>query len=550
MSSPLNVLWKKEEQSNLGYIDIFAVVGHEVNLAEHDKAVEQSGPNGKNNVNAAEHQAKGKQLFEDGDYIAAIRELNNSLALYTADSPELGSVYAERSKCFLQLDLPQKALIDIELAKKSSYTHELTAREDKCKYLLEDEEFKAKQFTGHEPTLSFNEHETFAGVAGCLEFRKSDDFGYHVVTTRDLKIGQTVLVEPSFAITPALSSASRYSRCGGCYKELENFVPSKISSFCVYCNGNCIKNSLHEEMSMSTLKETTELVEPILQKIVSAFPDIDVLVKTVESLQKGEDVTDLTSTVQKQACSLFRLINKHEISTDQQFKLRPAADTFVTVMKKPHFGRIFNTEERQRFLKHLILHLHNVTEYAIDLYELQQEDIDEPIRGHTFVHYATAIYPFGGYIKHSCVPNVIWFSVDDRLIAKVIRPIEKGEQILRSYHPGTHSFQLDNDLEEKHVEIRYKFKCNCCRCLDDEPSSPPTKLHVDQDPLWVEVAAVIDMTVKDFWALSSQAIEQYEKKAIELVAKYNSVYPNHDVLFMRDNLMLIWILLAQTQKSR
>lgn len=106
---------------------------------------------------------------------------------------------------------------------------------------------------------------------------------------------QTVLLEPAFAITSALSLNSRYTRCGSCYKYLENFIPSKTSSYCVYCNENCIKNSFHEEVSMSTHKETTELVESIFHKIIAAFPDIDVLMKTVDAVNKGEEVTDLTS---------------------------------------------------------------------------------------------------------------------------------------------------------------------------------------------------------------------------------------------------------------
>lgn len=55
----------------------------------------------------------------------------------------------------------------------------------------------------------------------------------------------------------------------------------------------------------------------------------------------------------------------------------------------------------------------------------------------------------------------------------------------------------------------------------------------------------LDMTVKAFREQSQEAIENMEKKAIALVEKYSDIYPNHDVLFMGENLMLIWILLTQ-----
>lgn len=112
------------------------------------------------------------------------------------------------------------------------------------------------------------------------------------------------------------------------------------------------------------------------------------------------------------------------------------------------------------------------------------------------------------------------------------------------FSSDTHSFQLENDFERKHVEHRYNFKCNCCHCSDEEPSPPPTMLNVDEDSVRGEVATAIDMSVKDR-ALSPEAIKQYEQKAIEL-GNYSNIYPNHDVLFIREYLMLIWILPTQS----
>lgn len=46
-----------------------------------------------------------------------------------------------------------------------------------------------------EPCLDFDEHEKYAGIANCLEIDYNERYGRHIITTHDLKIGQTIIVE-------------------------------------------------------------------------------------------------------------------------------------------------------------------------------------------------------------------------------------------------------------------------------------------------------------------------------------------------------------------
>ncbi|XP_055299290.1 SET and MYND domain-containing protein DDB_G0273589-like [Sitodiplosis mosellana] len=554
MSSPstsVNVLWKKDESPNSdSYVNIFNVKGHEVSL----QMVKLQYAMSKASFNYTRDEAFakclrecGKDFFKDGDFFKAMFTFNCGLTKITNGSEELGIAYANRSMCFLRLDMPEKALVDIELARKSNYPanlmHKLTVREDKCKHLLEDEEFKAKRFKLRAPMLSFKEHESFAGVADCLEIRKNDDFGYHVVTTRDLEIGQTVLVEPSFAITPKRFENIGRDRCWNCYKDMQNFIACSNQNYIgsLYCDANCEEQSFHRyECGLPNLsrKETTDLVQKILHKLTVTFPDIDLLMKTVEALVNDEEVTDLSSMEQKRFCSIFKLIHKHELKHNQQAKLLiPSANTFVMVMDIPDFKEIFKTEEQLRFLQHLILHLHHVTEHAFDLHEYSPNGSNEPIMAHTFLHYASAVYPFACYMKHSCVPNVFWYSIDDRLIGKVIRPIKTGEQVFRSYLPATNTYQSEKDFEIGPIEERYNFECQCSHCSDE----PSENVNYVRDQQWFEAMAPMEMKLKDFRKLSREEIDEYEKKAVELVKKYNDISP----CSIQDNLILIWILLSQ-----
>lgn len=67
---------------------------------------------------------------------------------------------------------------------------------------MSDEQFNATIFRSREPTLSFNEHKKIPGVGECLQIHKNIEFGRHIITTCDLQIGQTILVEEPYAIVP------------------------------------------------------------------------------------------------------------------------------------------------------------------------------------------------------------------------------------------------------------------------------------------------------------------------------------------------------------
>lgn len=447
MSSPLNFLWKKEQSPNCEwFVDIFANENFNVNLSTVIFEYEVHKFNytfPKSDSLARFYREKGKEFFQNGHYLMAILSYNHGMALAESNS-EKSIAYANRSICFLNINMPEKCLVDIELAKKFNYPpnlmHKLDARIAKCNALLADETFKLKIYNLEEPTISFKEHNRFAGVADCLEIRKDDRFGYHVITTRDLDIGQTILVEPSCAITPKRIVNVGRDRCWHCFKDLQNFIPCEKSIGSLYCNDECMQKSFHRyECNLPTLtrKETSDLVFKILYNLNVDFPRVDDLMKTVEKLLKDEDVTGLTSVAQQNFCSIFRLIHKHKLCENQQSTLsRESAIVFVQLMEIDEFKEMFRAKKHQRFLQHLILHLLHVTEHAFDLHEFKPEhspDGDEPVMAGTFVHYASAIYPFACYIKHSCAPNVFWFSIDDRLICKVLRPIAKGEQVLRSY---------------------------------------------------------------------------------------------------------------------
>lgn len=448
------MLWKKQESPNSSsYIDIFAAINPDVPLTKlyMAKYEEMSARDYENRASRFEYQKNeflatsrreaGKKLYAERKYVEAMQEFNITLLSAPRWSDEIGLAYANRSACFFQLNMFQECLADIKMAKRSNYPvhlmNKLDARASKCE-ALKGANVKSVLFSPCKPSLSFEEHDKFAGVANCLEIRKNDEFGRHVVATSDLKIGQTILIEQPFSIVPQKCCGNYFDRCFHCFGKLKNFITCENCITGFYCNEDCMRNDFHEtgcNIGNISCKNKFGLVVKTFINIIDAFPDVDVLMSTVDGLLKGDDLADGLTAAQNDFCALFQLTLNHHKYSDQQSKDLRSESTAAYMAITPFacFKEKFVTTEHRCFAQHLVLHLFHIAEHAIDLHEDTREDDTMTLAEFCSHHYATAMYAFGSYINHSCIPNICWFFVDNRLICKVIRPIKKGEQVFRSY---------------------------------------------------------------------------------------------------------------------
>lgn len=454
MSESNRILWKKDElQDSAVYIELFADRGYEIHtltkyfdVEDPDEYADKSAKiwihclDSKRDVKAEAHRMEGKKLFTQGKYFDAMKEFNIALRFAQNFSDEVGLAYANRSSCFFFLNMFDECLVDIELAKDSRYpvylTEKLNERIRICNLVMLNNQRIPKRL--REPLLSFKEHKEFPGAAECLEIRKNDKYGQHIVTTRDLEIGQTILVEEPYSITTFSESKGR-DRCMHCFKECRNFIPCTSCVNGLFCDEKCMNKSSHKYNCMLWVPEPDKhkfkLVMETFFKISVAFPNFNSLMNTTELLIRGRDAVALTNE-QRKFARLFQLIHNHErISADKLESLRIVANhCFYAVVKSlPGFMGKFVDVKKRRFLQHLMFHLCHITEHEYFVHEYLLGNANEEVSACAFDIYASGMYLFGDYINHSCVPNVLYFTVDDRLVCKVIRPIKCGEQLFRCY---------------------------------------------------------------------------------------------------------------------
>lgn len=449
----LYTLWSKEPapDENL-FVDITSKVSSTpANVQELTKNVEL----------AVQLRENGNRLFGEKKYHEAIACYNQSISHAEKKTLALAYAYDDRSNCFFRLKLYQQCQNDIQLTKDAGYPWsemtKLDIREQDCK------DMKKKQGnTSHvrEPKLDFAENPDHPGVADCLNIVESSTYGRHVVTNRNLKIGQTILIEQPFAfkhepMEPDHSKAcdpfvdksriiehkrlgkNTFGRCFNCYAECANLIPCKMCAGALFCDEACMTKAYHKFDCMkpdNSKKETFGLVLRMLYRTNEAFPSVDELMKTCEVLRTGANMKELEGD-QKMFSMIFQLPIHSDKQWSPNLKLIRSATCLIfdRVMQFPEFNTKFTSKQHHRFLKHLILHLFHIAEHAINASEYSLETDNQNLGAFSLRTFGNGMYPFGSHINHSCVPNICWYFVDHRLICRVIRPIKKGAQLFGSY---------------------------------------------------------------------------------------------------------------------
>lgn len=277
MEGQLNILWKKGVPADL-YIDIFDIRNHAINVSDAKSVVDgwfvESPDTNKNDERAKRIRLEGDRGFEENKYYEAMELYNLATSFATPGSEEFGLALSRRSVCFLQMNMLENCLTDIKLARQIQREKlaELDAREATCTALMADPNYKSGPYPVWEPKLSFTAHTSFAGVADCLKIQTDNKYGRHVVTTCDLKIGQTILVEPTYAATLPKTYEGR-ARCWGCFKECMNFIACPNCVGKIYCDENCMEKSFHKLECKRTLCQSVSF-ELVMRMVFRVRIDI------------------------------------------------------------------------------------------------------------------------------------------------------------------------------------------------------------------------------------------------------------------------------------
>lgn len=269
-------------------------------------------------------------------------------------------------------------------------------------------------------------------IADCLKLCENEKFGRYVVTTKELKCGEIVVIEKPFYKSLDKRREGDSRRCASCFKLMIHPITCLSCRSIFFCSEICQKSAWKEfhELECSLCEKMTEddgflmMIERSLFKVLNICGSLESLRQLVEenTIATIFDV-DMKQTGKELQEKLILVCFSLEASepSDDETKF---TEKFVNHHK--FIKQIYKTEDQKNFLIKFILRLIGVlnrNSFTMH-WSSPTSEIDETGCG---------IFSFSSLINHSCSPNLsrVWF--DDNLVLITKRPITANEQLFICY---------------------------------------------------------------------------------------------------------------------
>lgn len=482
----MDSLWKKESNGGL-YVNLFEGVSSAVR-DEFDKIENKFNANqelrflAKSNEKSLEFRNSGNDFFKKKDWEQAMTWYNKSLCFAENGTENVSLAYANRSSCFLHSKMYANCLVDIELAIQANYpAHlmpKLLKRQKDCIELIEKGAHDKSE--SHCPSLSYEANSKFSGMANVLEMKSNNKFGRLIVAQRDIPAGKTVLIEQAFS-----SQSFNLDHCHTCLKTALNLIPCEHCSWGIFCYDSCAKQNVMHQMecgesligmrllergesdvaddflNMGSGKvecgefyETVDFLKHSTLEILTTFSNAQSLIDFVEDAIQPT-ANNIPNRLDDKKSKYRALLQLNAVTAHVNRKilfLQQAYVTFNYLLLREDMQKQFDTEQKKRFLMHLILHQNCV----IFLNGFSTHDG----RMNAFVLFS--------YLNHACASNLRCISKANMRYGITLRPIKAGQQLFISYLTDVFG---DTSVDETQREMfeNFGFRCsNCERCKPNE----------------------------------------------------------------------------------
>lgn len=501
-------LWKKEKNGE--NVDLFKEINPDY-FTKIDDQLEALQTEQRNNFTKSNEKSsallhEGSQFFQESDFYRAIESYTKSLCFAESGSENMSMAFENRANCFYQLKLYDQALTDIELALEAGCTENALLKLEKLRVNCQ----QMKPVNGASQSiaesirkLDLEANRNFPCIADALTITNNERFGRHIIAKYDIGVGQNVLMEDSFASI----NSSTVQMCYTCLGEEKNFIPCPECTDVVFCNNECMRSNLVHKMDCQTpYHRMPYKVQFIIQTIlvaVASFPDVDSLMTFVEDCIGSDDLPESVKD-QKSKYRLYLKLKKTLLN--EKIALLDVHDIFKLIMLIPSIEARFDSERKQRFLVHLLLH--HLAINVINGYESET---------------TTSIGAVLCLFNHSCAPNLFNYAVEDRKFCVTIRPVKKGGQLFISYLgrcAGEPARQRQYELKS-----RWHFECKCDRCEPQTRTVDSNKMR--QDSCYKFVYRHYKSDKSDF-----MNVILLKKKCIKFLQKYGHLPFSNELEFI------------------
>ncbi|KAJ8936969.1 hypothetical protein NQ318_015632 [Aromia moschata] len=339
---------------------------------------------------------------------------------------------------------------DIDRALQNNYPEhlkdKLVQRRNQAERLIANQ--KNVHYYSPAPTIQ-NRNPRIDAASDSVEIRRNSKFGRLIVATKDIKVGDVIVSENSFA--HIIHPESRYLHCHECLDICFNLIPCERCN-ALYCSESCLERAFNDchkyECGMAFL----------FHKYPQLF--IRLAIKGLREHQNHGDATlDETyrSDRYKEISELATNENKRDF-LNTCVHITIVCLCYHNLIENPHFRRDFDLDAVDDLLKKLLYHSYMIHAFnPFNIKKLKYTALQTRSR-----RVGTAIYAFTSLLNHSCVPNCEFFHHGTVLVTRAIANIRKGEQCTICY--GTSYSSTDIRIRQMSLKRYYLFKCDCKAC--------------------------------------------------------------------------------------
>ncbi|XP_063916970.1 SET and MYND domain-containing protein 4-like [Zophobas morio] len=391
------------------------------------------------------HIDGGKRKCLVGKYWDALEDFTQSVAAAESETV-LALGYGHRAECFLKLEMPDKCLEEVERA-SAGYPKDLIEK-------LVEIKTQAESMV---PCLS-SYYESLPGddFDNCIRVERDDKFGTHVVATRDVEVGDIIMIEEPF--TSVLTS-DRLTHCHQCQNLCYNPVPCNKCTVALFCSDSC-KNE-----AQSYHKYECPILLTICYRVRCEFAadssillalKIALLTKECypqkEMLQLKDSDKYLVVHFLKSRAMFSRFDIFHQaILTAVIYELLWNYTSF--------FSGIFATSRTSDTFKEIMLvQLQTTLSNVATIYEYVQK-----LNYNGTNNFGVGAYSLFSLFTHSCCANVMKTFHGNKLVLRALNTIKEGEQCFVNRYGLRYDVSSTLDREQYFITQKLQ-KCLCKAC--------------------------------------------------------------------------------------
>lgn len=325
-----------------------------------------------------------------------------------------------------------------------------------------------KQETPFRLELSYPSNPKIPSVASCLELQTSEECGRYIVTTRDLKVGDVVIMERPFVA--CLRTTMRYNRCAHCMAgdKRHLLMPCPTCTSALYCSEECrtVAWSEYHRLECKLSEKLDDLNDPQVQMAVrSLLVSVSVyggVRKFQEFIADHKNSNRTVFDVDNEDRKMLVLALNHFQSEENFLPLEVKGKYIESAVHWIHTfvrGNVFEEEIDQELVEFLLQTLYRfMISATLNSFRTSTQFPPYYLRTPVYASQQLAMT----MINHSCAPNVSRYQQGDLQVLVVQRPIAKGEALGLGY---IKVFWSTPKVErQRFYYAQYGFLCKCTAC--------------------------------------------------------------------------------------